>query len=71
MGFRKNAKTKDLSSETKEDIIIMAKSDQLTIDIAHMLILNSSNVCQFIAKHCETGTMQNGPNKTSEHFDRR
>lgn len=64
-------KAKDLSSATKEDIIIMAKSGQLTTDIAHMLILNGSNVCRFIAKHCETGTMENGPNKMSECFDRR
>lgn len=66
MGFRENAKRKDLSSASKADITIMAKFGQLTMDIAHMLNLNGCNVCRFIAKHCETGTMQNGPNKTSK-----
>lgn len=36
----KMAKRKELSSATREDIIKMAKSGQLTLDIAYLLNVN-------------------------------
>jgi len=57
MDLVKMARWKELSSATQRDIVKIAKSGQLVLDIAHVLDVNSNNFHRIIQKHSETTTM--------------